>query len=397
MGEVGDFAIREVGPGLVQGVAGHPRQLHREHPVQGPVNQIDPAPVGPAQIPVGEVGWMQDAGHRREGREGRIRSKPRQQRKGGAVGEAGQQDLPAIDGPMLADILQHGVKTTSFQSRGFQSPGVLLGGRRQQQEAAAPRLAQPGPEEIPSRAEAAVQRNHERCRPARVEVLGNVQREPTASVAFAPRAGPMQSHTHSIGWFRVEIRQAIVEGGLDEVARERRQRTAKGIQELLGAAVLAHAAQESGHPLLGGRRFHDQRNRGEARRGGFGQVGVERLESPRKPEAAKIAQRGREPLGQRPEALPHRLDRPREHPALADLQRVEDLKRRAHQSGEPGRVEGRKRFFCFHSAAHDVSPASSSTTTVRPSTACTRTAAPAGTDFRPRGTRARHSSAPTRT
>jgi hypothetical protein len=155
--------------------------------------------------------------------------------------------------------------------------------------------------------EAAVQRHHQRPACLGVGVgcvaLGDVQVEAAARVGVSVGPGRVDSHADALGRVRIQVRQALVPGGLGEVAAQAGEGAAQGIERLLGAAVQAQGREHAPHgPGRGA-------GRGEAAHGGRRilhaqqELGVEGLQALGRRRVAQILQRRVQPLRQGLEPL----------------------------------------------------------------------------------------------
>ena len=97
MGEVGDLVVADVGAGFAEGLVGGLGELHGEHPVLRSVGDGDAPAFGAGDSAVLDVLRVEDAGDCGHGGEGRVAREERREAVGGAVGEAGQEDVVAID------------------------------------------------------------------------------------------------------------------------------------------------------------------------------------------------------------------------------------------------------------------------------------------------------------
>ena len=93
--------------------------------------------------------------------------------------------------------------------RVVQRPGVAARSRREQQEAAAARLAEPGPEEVAAVSVAAVEGDHQRQGALCVDGFGDVEAEAAASVRGVA-IGAQQAHADFVVAGGVELRQTPV-------------------------------------------------------------------------------------------------------------------------------------------------------------------------------------------
>jgi PAS domain S-box-containing protein len=173
----------------------------------------------------------------------------------------------------------------------------------QQQEAAPARLAQPGPQEVAPVAAGAVERDHQRPLSRALVALRHIEGEAAALCAGRRLLGPPgrleQTYRDPRRGLGIEAIEVSVEGGLHEVAAERREGAAQGVEGALRLAVAAQRLERAQERALRRRRLEEGGERLLGELGRLAQPFVDLGEPLGRPFGPEGAQRLAQALGGR--------------------------------------------------------------------------------------------------